>query len=244
MRRRDYSPGKTKFDGGVTGCSGSYPDRSMTPLGYFCYPAPKPGYKCWLTACRSICPAWMEECGPGACALSAEACGMNIGQMVLDVTSAVISTASLVASFGTSGAGGTQVASSGVRSTLKNAAKNALSNFKKKLAKLATKAALKSAIKKKIIGVVESEIDVVVGLAAGAIVQEILGSTEKDMEEFDFTIFDPTGIASAVKTALEGGSSIDQAAAWTSAVGTFDPTGWVAAAATFMKGGCDVRLPP
>ena len=247
-QRRDYSPGKTKYSVGQ--CHDpSYPDRKMTPLGYFCYPAPKVGYQCQMTTCQSSCLAHMTSCGPGACALSAEQCAASIGQMVLDTSLAVVSTALTVATFGTAGAGGTQGlrfgVASGTRALFKSAAKASLRGFQKQIAKSATKNAIKNAVFKKIKQTASDLAEsVALGFAAQAtqaVVEAIQSKTPSQMEEFDYTAFDPTGIASATESSLDGDSDIDQAAAWTGAVGTFDPTGWVAAAASFMKGSCDMQ---
>ena len=129
-RRRDYSPGKTKYDASAAGCPDPrYPDLKLTPLGYFCYPAPRSGFQCQLTACQSICPPLMTQCGPAACALSAETCGANIGQMVVDVSLAVVQTAGLIASFGATGAGGNQAVSAASQTAFKSAAKRTIKKF-------------------------------------------------------------------------------------------------------------------
>jgi len=254
-RRRDYSPGKTKYDNSVVGCSNPrYPDKKWTPLGYFCYPAPKPGYRCQLTTCQRMCPHWMVQCGPAACSSSAHTCGAHVGQMIVDVTLAMVQTAAMIASFGTSGAGASQVLNAQTRAAFKRAAKSTIAGFKKRMAQKGVKEATKEAIKKAVKKYAEDHLQGTLteahavnqaSLAVGAIYKQIEGQNEQDMEKFDFTVYDPTGIASAVSTTLDDGKNdIDKAAAWTLAVGTFDPTGWLTAAAAFMKGSCDKRTPP
>ena len=254
-RRRDYSPGKTKYDNSVVGCSNPrYPDKKWTPLGYFCYPAPKPGYRCQLTTCQRMCPHWMVQCGPAACSSSAHTCGAHVGQMIVDVSLAMVQTAAMIASFGTSGAGASQVLNAQTRAAFKRAAKSTIAGFKKRMAQKGVKEATKEAIKKAVKKYAEDHLQGTLteahavnqaSLAVGAIYKQIEGKNEQDMEKFDFTVYDPTGIASAVSTTLDDGKNdIDKAAAWTLAVGTFDPTGWLTAAAAFMKGSCDKRTPP
>lgn len=148
-RRRDYSPGVTKYSNAHTGCSNPrYPDKRWTPVDYFCYPAPKPGYRCQLTACQKMCPHWMVQCGPAACSSSAHQCGAHVGQMVVDVTLAMVETAALVASFGTSGAGAGQVLSAQTRTAFKRAAKSTIAGFKKRMAQKGVKEATKEAVQK------------------------------------------------------------------------------------------------
>jgi len=220
-------------------------------LGYFCYPNPKPGYQCQLTTCQSICPSWMMQCGVAACSSSATTCSAHITQMVLDVGLAVVQTATMVATFGTAGAGASQALSAQSRAAFKQAAKATINGFKKRVAEKGVKDATREAIKKSMKKYAADHLEGTLteahavnqaALATNAIVAQIEGSDEQDMEQFDFTAWDPTGVASAVSTSLDKDSSdIETAAAWTLAVGTFDPTGWITAAAAFMKGTCDTR---
>ena len=255
---RAYSPGKTKFDNGATGCSEpSYPDKKQTPLGQFCYPIPKAGYQCQLTACQQKCPPHMVSCGLGACALTAGNCASNIASMVIESSMAVVSTALIVASFGTATpavgvgkAAAKTVVKASVQKAFKTGAKSALKSYQKSLAKDAVQKSLMKKVKdklqvevvKKFAKEVASEF---LSNAAEVAVQETVAAfakkSEDDMENFDYAEFDPTGVLGAASTTLDKDSSdIEEAAAWTEAVGTFDPTGWVGAAATFMHESCSV----
>lgn len=250
---RKYSPGKTKYDKGVVGCPNPrFPDGpKQTPLGYFCYPKPRDGYQCDLTACREKCPALLQPCGLGACAASGAGCGTTVFQMTFDTAMAVVDTALLVASFGTSSAGASQgkrvAVKKSTQSTFRAAAKANLRTFQKKLRNAATKNTIKKVIAEKVTKQVTKRVlkdalaehgPAFVEGAVGAIISEFLAKQGSDIKNFDYTSLDPTGVSGAVKAAIDGESSLTQARAWTEVVGSVDPTGWVAAAAAFMHPTC------
>ena len=196
----------------------------------------------------------MTQCGVAACSADATTCGAHIGQMVLDVGLAVVNTAMLVATFGASGAGASQALNAQSRAAFKSAAKATIAKFKKRVAEKGVKDATREAIKKSMKkyaadhlegSLTEAHVVNQATFAVNAIVEDFQSKDEQDMEQFDFSVWDPTGVASAVSTSLDNDKSdIDKAAAWTAAVGNFEPTGWVTAAAAFMKGACDTRTPP
>lgn len=68
------------------------------------------------------------------------------------------------------------------------------------------------------------------------VVRSINGHDEND--KFDFTKFDPTGFAKAIKQTSEGGDKAEEAASWLTAASFFDPTGWLSVAAAFVKPKC------
>jgi len=250
---RQYSPGKTKYDAAAVGCADPrYPDGpKQTPLGYFCYPRPRPGYSCDLTACRENCPTLLQPCGLGACAASGAGCGSTIFRMAFDTAMAVVDTALLVGSFGTTSAGASQAKRVAVKkstqSTFRSAAKANLRMFQRKLRSGATKRAVKkfvaekltkTAMKKVLKDALADQGTALVENAVGAVINEFLAKKDSDMENFDYTSLDPTGISAAAKSSIDGESALSQARAWTEVVGTVDPTGWVAAAASFMHPTC------
>merc|ERR1719149_24154 len=177
----------------------------------------------------------MTQCGVAACSADATTCGAHIGQMVLDVGLAVIQTATLIATFGASGAGASQALSAQSRAAFKSAAKATIAKFKKRVAEKGVKDATREAIKKSMKkyaadhlegSLTEAHAVNQAAFAINAIVEDFQSKDEQDMEQFDFSVWDPTGVASAVSTSLDNDKSdIDKAAA-------------------FMKGACDTRTPP
>ena len=157
----------------------------------------------------------MTQCGPAACSLSAATCAANIGQQVIDVTLAVASTAALISTWGTAGAGATQAGRIAVelptRALFKKAAKAAIAGFRKRVLEESTKAgilaAIKKAIKQQVWDLAAIEAHNIAVLAVEAIVNEIANSTDADMDNFDYTVFDPTGIANAVSKSLDNATS-------------------------------------
>ena len=48
-----------------------------------CYPKPRDGYQCSLTACQKQCAAGTSACGVAACAVDTKSCAMGIVDMVM-----------------------------------------------------------------------------------------------------------------------------------------------------------------
>ena len=257
-QERSYSPGKTKYDTAVTGCTNpSYMDGPVdTPIGRFCYPTPRAGFACQLTMCQEKCDHGMVVCGPGACAADKDQCGTSIGDMAASTLMAIGQTLFIIMTWGTGA-----VATVATRPLLsvaqqqgaKAAARAALQKIKLKLIDMTLREVIKKSVKeavaKQIIsnsvkfsvkGVTELFIqDKAAGDAFDAIVVEILKRRAEDMEKFDFHALDLKGIASAVKHTQGGAHPVVEAQAWAKVASVVDPTGWVAAGAAFANTMCN-----
>lgn len=165
---------------------------------------------------------------------------------------AVFDTALLVASFGTTGAGANQAKRVAVKKatqkSFRAAAKANIKKFAKRLVKSDVKKYVKDAVMKKLTkkamkkamkDFIEEKGQEAVDNAVNVAINEFASKGENSFDNFDYTVMDPTGIASAVKTSVDGEDALTQAKAYTEVVGTFDPTGWVSAAASFMHPTCD-----
>jgi hypothetical protein len=77
----------------------------------------------------------------------------------------------------------------------------------------------------------------------GVTVNAVAFSANKAKDaKFDFTKFDPTGFADAVKnSADQGATAAKVASGWLGFAANFDPTGWLSVAAAFAKPKCKVK---
>lgn len=222
-----------------------------TVIGKRCFePEPK-NFDCNTgirTVCWSKCPPLMEKCGLGLqCGTSKAACGMAIADMSSSVLMACTETALLIASFGGTSAGGGMVGktvlTAATRKGFATAAKESFKKFQKKLVQGATKAALKKMavkkIKEEVAGYLEGQIETICDLAVEGFIQEFLTKSEASFDETTFEAFDPTGLATAIRTTVDDASSgLDKAKVWIMVAATLDPSGWIAAAAAFMQPKC------
>lgn len=166
--------------------------------------------------------------------------------MSLSVVMAAASTAALVMTFGAA-APGTKAATEGTKTAFKTGAKATLRKFQEQVAQQGIKTAIvnnaKAAVKKRVAAITAEAVDeavqdAIINAATVTMIEDLKAKDEGGIDEFDYTSLDVTGLASAIKTSVEGGTDLEQASAWTAFAGTFDPTGWVAAAASFMKPMC------
>lgn len=259
-RATKYKPGQT-LTSSASKCPSNAPDADSG----LCYPSPKTDYSCTATSCNSNCKGTMGvNCGVGACAASDESCKHNIVTMIEGSIMAVIDTAILVASFGSSAS--LKVAASATqKAALKQAATQNMKRvairvsqreFKDTYKQLARKAALKAvkeAVKTKAkdhainkgveltVAVAESELASAMVSAADmaeVAAEELIKKMSDENKEFDVVQLDFTGILKVVD-AMENDAAPDvKAAAWLGMLSTFDPTGVLAAAANFAKPHC------
>lgn len=257
-----YYPGKGLTDSSVTTCP---PDRPVDAAG-LCYKSPVTDYSCTGTACNINCKSVMNtDCGAGACAASTESCTHNVISMIDGSISAVIDTAILVVSFGSS-SGAKVAASAAQKAALKQAARGNMKriavrvgkkSFKTEYRRLVRRAAMKavrdavkgkatdhlvdSTIKAGIAGVSDQEVSKAMaqsGRSAEQLADTIVQQMSDQAKDFDFKNLDFTGV-SAVVDAMDSDAPADKmAAAWLNMLSTIDPTGWLAAAANFAKPKC------
>lgn len=242
------TPSVSRKNDAATACPSNRPAKRKGPSAYWCCPQARNGYSCtYLGYCNENCPLGLQKCGVGACTAMGLTCGAKIGQMVTSTLAALAQSALLIVSAGLAGGGPNQLFSKASMKAFQKAAKGNLKGFQKRLAENASKKGLKAMAKKmldkeKVEQVLtDNAYDLAVASldkAVDAYIDEILVRKEEDLDEFDYTRLDPTGVASAVKKKVTGENSLTQAKAWADVVSTVDPTGWVAAAASFMNPKC------
>lgn len=154
--------------------------------GGLCYPSCRAGFAGVGPVCWATCAAdskYPVECG-GACAQDTPSCAV-------DITDQVLATLALLANVADTAASGGATASLGAaKKALEKAVSDGVKSFVKEMVGKVTK----DAVKKKV-----QEIALTTGTTLATSTPDLVGDllTNQDYE-FDWTVFDPTGIASVV----------------------------------------------
>ena len=84
----------------------------------------------------------------------------------------------------------------------------------------------------------DSALDLASGGSVDAISENFEKGSENQMDRYDFTEWDPSGVKTAIEASVNGEDGLTQAKAWVDVASNFDPTGWMAAASSFMHPKC------
>jgi len=243
----ERSPGCTLNRDECAGCPSGY----RTEGGEICYETPKPNYYCspGALACTNTCPGRLgHECGAG-CALDGGSCAEKTFEMVTGVLEAAIQTSILVLTFGSS-ASATAMGSA-TRAAMTNAAKKQARRNAVLIQKQAFKQALKEErkrlVKKAVADTVKGKIT---EKKEQLMYQYALQGSEGMAEAFEEKMkkegddpaliavkeVDPTGLAAAIHSSVEGEDTANQQASnWMKVMSTVDPTGIIGAVANFVQ---------
>lgn len=185
----------------------------------------------------------LVNCGIGACASSSAACIAGIVSMIAEFIAGLVSFITFVASFGASGAGGSQATVAGARAMLKQAGKKALNSFKF-VQKIANNASFRKTMVKRAIEAAKKELksttqdlvrDKFIELQCRVVSDGILDETAKG-NKFDIKSLDFTGIAYAVDWCKDPKrQDIECAKAVLNVISNVDPTGLVAMAGSVLQ---------
>ena len=187
------------------------------------------------------------NCGIGACAMSTEACLAGVLTMIAELLLGMATFVAFVASFGATGAGGTQLTVAGARTLLKKIGSKASYAFKF-AKKIATNGAYRETLKKNAVKAAKQKFkddtgkfarDKYIELQCRRVADGILDKT-KTTNSFDIKSLDMSGISTAVVNCNDDSKQdIECAKAIMGVLGPIDPTGLCAIAGALMQPSID-----
>ncbi len=189
----------------------------------------------------------LENCGIGACASSTGACLAGVLTMIAELLIGMATFVAFVASFGATGAGGTQATVAGARALLKQAGTKATKAFQF-AKKIANNSTFRETMKKRAVEAAKKKFkedagyfarDKYIELQCRRVADGILDKTQTT-NSFDIKSLDMTGISTAAVTCNdESKQDVECAKAIMAVLSTVDPTGLCAIAGALMQPSID-----